>query len=329
MRRWLPLPLVPLLAGTLLLASCGLPPASLSSPSSPPSSVPSSSAVMATWVPAGQVSETALSLLITAQHSVVLDMYELGNPALVAALVADHARGLTVHVILDATESQSAVAGRALAAAGVPVRWDHVPHGIDHVKLLVVDGQQTLLGGVNWGSSSSYTTDGDVLEARDPVAAHYFAAEWATLGGHPSAPPEGPGAWSGSAIGSQMTALLGHATRSVDVAANYLTSWTVQDALAAAAQRGVRVRVALNPTAYGAKAAAAWLTAHHITVRWAPTSPYLHAKILIVDGRTLWIGSSNFSYHGLSVNQELDTEVALPAGVAAWWQALWARSRPA
>ena len=303
----------------LILSACG----STSAASSPP---PSRSVV---WVPASSVSSTALSLLASAQHSVVLDMYELGNPALVAALVADHVRGLRVQVILDATESQSATAGRVLAAAGVPVRWDHVPHGIDHVKLLTIDGRQTLLGGVNWGSGSSYTTDGDVLLPQDPTASGYFASAWATLGGHRSLSPEGMGAWSGSAIGTQLAALLGHATRSVEVAANYLTSWTVQDALAAAAQRGVTVRVVMNPTAYGAKGAAAWLTAHHIAVRWAPTTPYLHAKILIVDGRTLWIGSSNFSYHGLSVNQELDTEVALPAGVTAWWQALWARSRPA
>ena len=322
----------------LLLTACGslgsvVPslPSTSSSPSSPssPSSSSSPSPGAVTWVPATQVSETALSLLITAQHSVVLDMYELGNPALVAALVADQARGLSVRVILDATESQSAVSGRALIAAGVPVRWDRVPHGIDHVKLLVVDGSTTLLGGVNWGTSSSYTTDGDVLVARDALAAGYFAATWATLGGHSTAPPEGSGAWSGSALGTQMTALLAHATTSVDVAANYLTSWTVQDALAAAVQRGVAVHVVLNPTAYGAHAAMVWLTAHGVTVRWAPTTPYLHAKILIVDGRTLWIGSSNFSYHGLSVNQELDTVVAMPPGVAAWWQALWARSTPA
>ena len=78
-----------------------------------PASVAISSAGVAQWVPAPQVASTALGLLASAQHSVVLDMYELGNPALVAALVADHARGLTVRVILDATESQSATAGRA------------------------------------------------------------------------------------------------------------------------------------------------------------------------------------------------------------------------
>lgn len=302
----------------LLLTACGT-----------PSGLHGSSASSAQWVPATQVAPTALGLLASAHHSVRLDMYELGNPSLVAALIADHARGLSVEVILDATETQSATAGRVLAVAGVPVRWDHVPHGIDHVKLLVIDGRQTLLGGVNWGTGSSYTTDGDVLLSQDPTASGYFASTWSTLGGQQSLSPEGTGAWSGSAIGTQLTALLGHATRSVEVAANYLTSWTVQDALAAAAQRGVTVRVVMNPTAYGARAAAAWLTAHHIAVRWAPTTPYLHAKILMVDGRTLWIGSSNFSYHGLSVNQELDTEVALPAGVTAWWQALWARSAPA
>jgi cardiolipin synthase len=277
-----------------------------------------------TWVPAAQVAPTALRLLATAQHSVVLDMYELGNPALVAALIADHARGLTVQVILDATETQSQSAGTALAQAGVPVHWMHVPHGIDHVKLLVIDGTTTLVGGVNWGTGSSDTTDGDVL-VRDPAAAPYFAAAWA---GHPSTAPEGAGAWSGTTLLPTLTHLLATATGPVHVAANYLTDWSIQDALAADAARGLPVDVVLNQSGYGSPAAATWLLAHHVTVRWAPASPYLHAKQVWI-GSTLWVGSMNFSYHGVAINQELAVTVPVPAGYTAWWHALWAASSPA
>ena len=299
----------------MLLSGCGL-----VSPTLAPRSAPSASVQ---WVPAAQVAPTALRLLATAHRSVRLDLYELGNPSLVAALIADHARGLSVEVILDATETQSQGTGKVLADAGVPVHWMHVPHGIDHVKLLVVDGTETLVGGVNWGATSSDTTDGDVL-MRDPVAATYFRAAWA---GHPSTTPEAAGAWSGPALLPALTRLLTTATGPVHMAANYLTDWPIQDALAADAARGLPVDVVLNRSAYGSPAAATWLTAHGVTVRWAPASPYLHAKQLWV-GSTLWIGSMNFSYHGVALNQELSVTVPVPAGYAAWWTALWARSTP-
>jgi phosphatidylserine/phosphatidylglycerophosphate/cardiolipin synthase-like enzyme len=301
---------------SLLLTGCGLSPLS--------TALTPRVTTSPTWVSAAQVAPTALRLLATAHRSVRLDLYELGNPSLVAALIVDHARGLSVEVILDATETQSQSAGKVLAAAGVPVHWMHVPHGIDHVKLLVIDGTTTLVGGVNWGTGSSDTTDGDVL-FRDPAAAAYFRAAWA---GHPATAPAAAGAWSGATLLPTLTHLIATATRPIHVAANYLTDWSIQDALAAAVTRGVPVDVVLNRSAYGSPAASVWLMRHGVTVRWAPASPYLHAK-MVWTGSTLWIGSMNFSYHGVAINQELSVTVPVPAGYAAWWAALWARSTPA
>ena len=138
-----------------------------------------------------------------------------------------------------------------------------------------------------------------------------------------------PSVWSQAAglLPTLTHLLLTTATGAVHMAANYLTDWPIQDALAADAARGLPVDVVLNRSAYGSPAAATWLTAHGVTVRWAPASPYLHAKQLWV-GSTLWIGSMNFSYHGVALNQELSVTVPVPAGYAAWWTALWARSTP-
>jgi len=47
-----------------------------------------------------------------------------------------------------------------------------------------------------------------------------------------------------------------------------------------------------------------------------------------VDGATLWIGSMNFSEHGMALNQELAVTVPVPAGYAAWWARLWAAAVP-
>lgn len=292
--------------------------------------------LQAHWVPADQVAGTAFRLIAAARHTVAVEIYELGNPTLIAALIGAVHRGVQVRVILDATESQSLVAAPILRAGGVQVETVTVPHnGIDHVKLLVVDGTTTLTGGVNWGRGSSDTTDADVLLSTDPAAAQTFADDWVTAAGHPTSgawpDPTGPDALSGSAIQREMVALIQADTGPIDVAANYLTDYTVQDALTAAAARGISVHVVMNPTAYGAAAAIQWLTSHGVSVRTAPAAPYLHAKLLLT-GSTGLIGSANFSYDALSArNHEFD--VVLPPAVIpaaqAWFQALWAISHPA
>lgn len=331
---------------TLALSACGI---GSSAPAPRVGSTPSTARVTpsaptpvthavgsARWVPAAAVPATALALIAHARHTCDVELYELGNPALVAALIAAAHRGVAVHVILDATESQSRLAATVLRAAGVPVETVTVPHGgLDHVKLLVVDGTATLTGGVNWGVSSTDTTDADVLLPSDPLAAQAFADDWATAA-HPVASgawpdPAGPGAWSGLAIARAALQILATATGPIDVAANYATDWTFQDALAAAAARGLPVHVVLNPTAYGATAAAQWLTARGVQVRWAPRTPYLHAKVLLTPTTGL-DGSANFSYAAWSArNHEFD--VTLPASVlpaaTAWFTTLWQASTPA
>ena len=304
--------------------------------STPSPSSPTVAPVSARWVPAAQVATTAARLINTARHTVDVEMYELGNPALVGALILAAHRGVQVRVILDATESQSVAAAPILRAGGVQVETVTVPRGgIDHVKLLVVDGTTTLTGGVNWGSGSSDTTDADVLLSTDPAAAQTFADDWTTAPGHPTSgawpDPSGPDALSGTAIQREMVSLIQQASVPIDVAANYLTNYTIQDALAAAAARGIPVHVVINASAYGATPATAWLTSHGVSVRSAPAEPYLHAKILLA-GDTGIIGSANFSYDALSArNHEFD--VVLPAAVIpsahAWFNTLWAASQPA
>lgn len=215
--------------------------------------------------------------------------------------------------------AQSQASDIEFTHVGVAVRKLTVHGGIDHVKLLV--------GGVNLGASSSYTTDADVElsgpAARDATAV--FDRDW-TAGGGSGAPASGVfGSFvTGTATLPAMLAVIAHATRSCTVLANYLSDYTIQDALVAAERRGVTVTVVLNPTGYAEASAAAWLRRGGVHVEVAPAKPHLHAKILAC-GQEAMIGSANFSYHGMAINHELDvvlggraaaTVGAFAAGVA-------------
>ena len=120
------------------------------------------------------------------------------------------------------------------------------------------------------------------------------------------------------------------ATGKLLVITNYATSYVVQDALVADAARGVTVDVLLNPLGYGAKGAASWLSNRRVHVRWAPDSPYLHAKVILSATEGLG-GSANLSYHGLSINREMDAmaPASLLPAAWAWGTALWAKGTPA
>ncbi len=310
------------LVAAVLLATVG---AGLSAGTGPPESgrpaphaaVPLVPEPDATVVAAPLVATTTLGLLAAARHSVELEMYELGDPAVVAALDAARRRGVAVRVVTDPTEIASRSSDARLVRAGVAVRTLAVPGGIDHVKLLVVDASRVLVGGVNLGVSSGATTDADV-ELSGPAVAHaaaIFDRDWAAAGGRgaPASGVFGPFV-AGRAVGPEILAVVAHATGRCTVLANYLTDYGVQDALAAAAHRGVAVTVVLNPAADGASAAASWLAHHGVHVERAPGEPYLHAKILAC-GATAMVGSANFSYDALSVNHELD--VVLDRGAAA------------
>jgi cardiolipin synthase A/B len=96
------------------------------------------------------------------------------------------------------------------------------------------------------------------------------------------------------------TALIGGARHSIELTMYELYDRTVERDLAAAATRGVDVRVALNGGYYSERsshndAAYAYLSAHHVHVRYTPTYFALtHQKTLTVDGRVAAIMTLNF-----------------------------------
>lgn len=95
-------------------------------------------------------------------------------------------------------------------------------------------------------------------------------------------------------------------------------------ALAAARDRGVEVRVALDRgKLYGSEApdpkndaAAAWLAGHGIPVAWDEEGRTSHAKVLLVDDATAVIGSHNWTRSALVDNREVSAVITDPGQVA-------------
>jgi phosphatidylserine/phosphatidylglycerophosphate/cardiolipin synthase-like enzyme len=278
--------------------------------------------------------------LIASAHSrVLVEMYELGRTDLVQALGEASRRGVSVRVITDPTVRASRRSAAMLDSMGVSERVypvDDGRHQIDHVKLLIADGEAAV-GGMNWGKHS-YRNHDFVLETRvvGEVArlVSIFDQDWSLAGGTPSplAPMSGEVAQTtpGDEIRTMLESALTHAVRVVLAEVYTLTDSEVIAELAAAHRRGVTVRVLLDPNQSYNLRGYSVLSAAGVEVRWypIPKGVLLHAKIGLFDGELL-LGSANWTLSGLGVNHELDIETEDPGAVAAYaarFSADWARS---
>ncbi len=268
------------------------------------------------------------SLIGSARRRVLAEVYEVGRADLVVSLGTVKARGVDVRVITDPTVVASRRSADWLDNLGVPERVypvDDGLHQIDHVKLLIADGE-AVVGGMNWGEHS-YRNHDYVLETRVPAEIErlvkVFEQDWALAGGRPAPLAPVRGEIAQTAPNEEIRVMLESAltnARSRVLAEVYtLTDPEVIAQLAVAHRRGVLVRVLLDPNQPYNRRGYEVLKTSGVEVRWypIPKGALLHAKIGLFDGE-LVLGSANWTLSGLGVNHELDIETSDPDAVAAF-----------
>jgi len=268
------------------------------------------------------------SLIEGARRSVEVEIYEFGQPGLARALIDAEHRGVAVTVIDDPSELSSAATASTLRSHGVevvdyPIRSEM----IDHVKLLVVDSKVAVVGGINWGVQSPANHDYDA-ELRGPAVHNLdrvFLRDLVTCGRAVAVPDAVTdpsitvaATLPGAEIRPLALGLIDGAAHVLDLELFVLTDTGIVHALEAAEQRGVAVRVLLDPSQPSSDAAYAALRGDGIAVRWYRSrGELLHAKAIVADGESILFGSANWSGGGFSRNHELDIELPAAPLVAA------------
>jgi len=112
----------------------------------------------------GQYFQVAKKMIQEAKHSIQVMMFEMGyydqysntpSNLLIKELIDARKRGVKVEVILEVKEGEDRTTkrnrhtGKILSEGGVEVIYDS-PSKTTHAKLMVADGQLTLLGSTNW-----------------------------------------------------------------------------------------------------------------------------------------------------------------------------------
>ena len=338
---------LPLLLLALLAASCapGRTPSTVAVPLPPITVAPIvSGADQLVPLPDGPTAFSAIVReLRQARHSIDLELYEFQRSDLAALLLDAHDRGVAVTAIKDPSERSSRPVWAELEQGGIRVVAFPLERlTIDHVKLLIVDGIEAIVGGINWGMHSPLNHDFDVL-LLGPVVDNLervFRQDLALAGEAAVLPP--PAAdrqvqvlvtHPGEGIRAAALAAIGAAQHSIDIEMFVLSDRLVLDALGSASRRGVRVRAILDPTQPQNVAAMAELQTAGASMRLYVQGgdELLHAKLGIFDRQTVLFGSCNWSRSGFTRNHELNLLVRDATLARVFLSRLeqdWAMSRP-
>jgi cardiolipin synthase A/B len=260
-----------------------------------------------------------LNLIGHARHTIELTMYELYNTRIESALVAAAKRGVDVRVLLNGGyygnaefkgSDRNGPAYAYLRAHRVNVHWTPGYFALTHQKTMTVDGSVSAVMTLNFDGNLATTRDFAVLDRR-PGDVHAivagFDADWS---GKKRRASDGSGdlIWSpGSA--KPFESMIGSAHRSLDIENEELDDAPITSDLCDAARRGVAVHLVMSYDSEWSSSFAQ-LRRGGVTVHlFHGQSYYIHAKLMIADGRRAIVSSQNFSYTSLYENRELGIRI--------------------
>jgi len=301
------------------------------------------------------------------QILIMLSSASLEGHPLFDALLAAQARGVSVRVLLDASDWAPSITAKhqavlaELLEGGIDARLDD-PGVTTHAKLLVIDRAIVILGSTNWNAHALREHRQADVVLEDALIAGFYATYFDTVWERgyadvdialPTLPSSGHAAvvpaadWPESrCYGSLVLDLLDAAEHSIHVTMYRMSYYSEYSdslanqlirALVSAAARGLSVQVLLDDCAYyedSAEAnlyAALFLHNRGVQVRFDGASETTHTKLVVIDGCTAVLGSTNWNYYALEQNVEANIALigipALGAQFEAFFQELWDAGR--
>ncbi len=289
-------------------------------PRGPDASATPSTSIRIIVEPDGDDGSEIVAAIKAATTSVHMTMYLLSDTQTIAALIARHKAGVDVKIVLDQnlpTGSSNQNVYNQLVAAGVAVHWALAQFTYTHEKCFIVDGKEAWIMSMN-ATNSSPSSNREYLAVDDDMA-DVTEAETIFEGDYAGTPPS---TVSGNLLVSpinsrdKLLTLLSEATSTIDMEAEELSDTPIVSSLGTAAHRGIKVRVVLsNETPSAAQTTAVTSLKASGVQLVTVANPDIHAKSIVVDGTTAYVGSENFTTESLQYNRELGVILAIPSEV--------------
>jgi cardiolipin synthase A/B len=254
-----------------------------------------------------------------ATKSVWLEIYLLTNKNIISALEDDANHGIDVRVMLEPHPLGSGSVTPSetldkLKAAGIKAQFSDPAFKLTHEKGMVIDNTTAYIMTSNFTNAALGTGSGlknreyDIVDTNTSdvqAVATIFQADWnrSTASFNDSNLVVSP-----VNSRSDFTSLIGSARQTLLIEAEEMNDDAIEQAIVSAEQRGVKVEVILpspGGSAEDSNQDGIDVIKKGGVVVHEDKHLYMHAKIIVVDGKEAFVGSENISSQSLDSNREL------------------------
>lgn len=271
-------------------------------------------------MPREQGHDDWINAIKNAQHTLHMTMYHLTDKEVIDALVSRVGdKSLDMRVIVDGKLTGGyKKAFDSIKEAGVNIRASSSFFTITHAKAMVLDGQSVFITAINMTNTARTSRDFGIVTSDENAIAEtekVFEADWqnAQSSGGTTPSLEDPNlAWSPNNSDQQLVKLVDTASQTLDIEVENLGSDDILAAFARAASRGVNVRLIVPECVLGNGlfnyqffAKLPGVNIHVEPNGNSMEQPYMHSKMMVADGKYIYVGSINYSFNSTMKAREL------------------------
>jgi cardiolipin synthase len=259
-----------------------------------------------------------------AKKSLWMKMFHLTDPEIINALIAAEKRKVDVKILLDSkslVEPKFKKAYDQLLSAGVNVRASSSCFSLTHEKSLIVDGIKAFITSMNLTRNFDQTRDFGVKTSDENIIhemSEVFKTDWQNALDNTCKTPALTVKnliWSPVNSEERLSGFIHSASDSILLTVENLGNKKIEDALIEMASQGTKIRLIvpqcdknINPLFNYPFINKLILGNIDVRVMPDPSSkehPYMHSKMILVDQKSAYIGSINFSNNSLLRSREL------------------------
>ena len=274
-----------------------------------------------------------LAAFDSAKVSIKVGIFGISGKHIADSLEAAQKRGVSVTIICDkycvGNDKKAAIVAQ-LKAAGVTMYTATTAFTISHWKMFVIDDSKVFISTMNFISRFNQMRDMGVFVTNPSIVKEVLAVFNTDIENSKNQTALTPAlsqpnlVWSPSNSEEKLVQLILSAKSTIEIWIENMGNQAIHQALKTAVQNGVRVRLMTSLCGLGMDPSFAFshlnqLLGFGVNVQVmpfpaSPEIPYVHAKVIVVDKKTTFLGSENFSMNSLLNARELgiifkDTEI--------------------
>lgn len=251
-----------------------------------------------------------------ARKSIKMEMYLLSDHKIIDALIKSAKRGVNIQVLLeqnpyqpaDNQATQTSQVFSQLSKAGVNVKWANPHFQLTHEKTMIIDHKIAYIFTFNQTYSAfKFNREYGVIDSNKNDVTEIekvFDDDW--LYKTPKVYQYNL-LWSPINSRAKILTLVNSAKHYLYIETEELNDWAIESALMRQARLGVDVRV-IMPKQTLLTQDQTNLIKGGIKLRFLDQDRnqlYMHAKMILADGKMAYIGSENLTFSSLRYNREL------------------------